>query len=441
MRGPRSEVVTIPHNFEPREYQLPLFRAMDSGILRACVIWHRRAGKDKSLLNLVAKKMFERVGSYYYFFPTYNQGRKILWEGMDRDGFRFLDHIPESLRKSVNNQEMRLELTNGSILRVIGTDNIDSIVGTNPIGAVFSEYALQDPLAWDFIRPIMAENGGWAVFNFTPRGKNHGYTLWTMAEASPHWFTQRLTVDDTGAIRAEVLATERTEMFAKDGNDAHYMQEYYVSFEAPVQGSYYGTQMLRAEEDGRITSVPYDPRVPVDTFWDLGIGDSTAIWFTQNVGREIRVIDYYETSGEGLPHYAAKLREKGYLYGRHTAPHDIMVRELTDGKSRLETARLLGINFDIAPKVSIEDGVEAARNILSRCWFDKVKCERGISALTSYQKEYDDSNQVYKNKPLHNWASHGADAFRYFALGHKDAKQYQPPRKRRFDRVTGRPMD
>lgn len=439
---PTATTITLPYNYTPRDYQLPLFQAMDSGTTRACVIWHRRAGKDKSLLNLVAKKMFERVGSYYYFFPTYNQGRKILWEGMDRDGFKFLDHLPESLRKSTNNQEMRIELKNGSILRVIGTDNIDSIVGTNPIGAVFSEYALQDPQAWDFIRPIMAENGGWAVFNFTPRGKNHGFALWQMAEASDAWFTQRLTVDDTGAINKAVLDTERAEMYAKDGNDAHYMQEYYVSFEAPVQGSYYGTQMLRAEQEGRITGVPYDTRIPVDTFWDLGVGDSTAIWFTQNVGKEIRVIDYYETSGEGLPHYVAKLKEKNYVYGRHTAPHDIMVREWTgDGKARIEVAKLLGIRFDIAPKVSLEDGIEAARNIIGRCWFDKGRCERGISALTSYQKEFDDANDTYKNKPLHNWASHGADAFRYFALGHRDAPQYQPPRQRRFDPITGRPMD
>ncbi len=413
--------ITIPHKFQPRDYQIPLFRAMDSGFKRAVCIWHRRAGKDKSLFNLAVKKAIERVGAYYYFFPTYQQGRKILWEGMDRDGLKFLDHVPKQAIKSINNQEMKLELINGSIIRVIGTDNIDSIVGTNPVGCIFSEYSLQDPTAWDFIRPILAENGGWAVFNYTPRGHNHGKQLFDMAQRMPEtWFSQKLTVDDTHAIKPEVLDQERVEMIERTGNEAHFLQEYYCSFDAPVEGAYYGSQMLAAERSGRITNVPYDPALPVHTFWDLGVNDSTAIWFLQLVGKEVRCIDYLENNGEGLAFYVQELQKKSYVYGDHYGPHDIEIRELSTGKSRIEFARSLGINFKVIPNLSIEDGIEAVRMVLPRIWFDRTKCERGINALNSYCKEWDEKNKVYKTHPLHNWASHAADAMRGLAVGLRD---------------------
>lgn len=360
--------------------------------------------------------MYERVGAYYYFFPTYNQGKKILWDGMDRNGFKFTDHIPQVLRKRTDNTNMLIETLNGSIFQVIGTDKIDSIVGTNPVGCVFSEYSLQNPAAWDFIRPILAENGGWAIFNYTPRGKNHGYYLYAMAKTNPKWFVSHLTVDDTNAISKEILEQERSEIVAKDGNDALFMQEYYCSFDVPIQGAYYGSQLVEAEKTRRVTHVPYDPVLKVHTAWDLGVGDSTSIWFYQAIGQEIRFIDYYETNGEGLPHYAKVLQDKGYVYGDHFAPHDIEVRELGTGKSRSETAKSLGINFRTVPNLPIDDGINAVRNLLPRCWFDEDKCEKGLSALRSYHKEFDEKNGMYKNRPHHDWASHGADAFRYFAV-------------------------
>jgi phage terminase large subunit len=431
----------IPYKFEPREYQLPLFQAIDSGYKRACVIWHRRAGKDKTLFNLLVKKAVEKVGVYYYFYPTYNQGRKALWENIDKNGMRFLDHVPPQLVKSSDKQQMMIELTNGSVIRVIGTDNIDTIVGTNPIGCVFSEYSLQNPSAWDFIRPILAENGGWAVFNFTPRGKNHGWQLYQLATKSEYWFSQKLSVDDTGALAPEVLANERDEMLLRTGNDALFQQEYYVSFEAPVEGAYFAAQMLQAESEDRIAGVPYDISTEVHTAWDLGVGDSTAIWFYQKVGREIHIIDYYETSGEGLPHYIQVLKQKRYIYGKHYAPHDIEVRELSSGKTRREVARGLGIQFEIAPKVSIEDGIEAARTLLPRCYFDQARCDLGLNALRSYHKEWDDKLGTWKQKPVHDWASHGSDAFRYLALSFREPRQFQPPRRRHYDPITGRPLD
>lgn len=367
----------------------------------------------------MAKKMYERIGAYYYFFPTYKQGKKIIWNGMDREGFKFTDHIPEKLRKRTDNSEMLIEMKNGSIFQVIGTDNIDSVVGTNPIGCVFSEYALQDPAAWDYIRPILAENGGWAAFNYTPRGKNHGYNLFKNAQASDRWYAEKLTVDDTNAISRDALDQERAEILANEGGEALYLQEYYCSFDAPVPGAYYGNFLVDAENQGRITRVPYDPATEVHTYWDLGIDDNMSIWFAQHVGFEIRFIDYYENSGEGLSHYVKYIKEKPYIYGEHYAPHDIEVRELTTGKTRRDTARTLGINFRVAPRLPVADGIQAVRNLLPRCYFDEVNTEKGLSALRSYHKEFDSKNGTYKNHPVHDWASHGADSFRTFAVVYK----------------------
>jgi len=408
--------ITIPHNYKPREYQIPLLKAIDSGYKRLLCVWHRRAGKDKTLINIVAKKMLEKVGTYYYFFPTYKQGRKILWNGIDKDGFKFLNHIPEELRLSTNNQEMFIELKNGSVFQVIGTDNVDSIVGTNPIGCVFSEYSLQDPIAWGYIRPILAENGGWAIFNYTSRGNNHGKTLKEYAEKNPDWFVSILKATDTDVFTPEILEEERKQYILEDGDDLRFQQEYMCSFSGATQGSYYGSIMQTLEDTGKITKVDYDPSITVDTVWDLGVGDATAIWFLQVVGKEIRLIDYFEANGEGLSYYANILKGKGYAYRKHYAPHDIAVRELGSGQSRIETARQYGINFEITPNIPREDGINAVRKILPNCWFDKIKTERGVDCLINYKKEYNDSLKIYKTTPLHDWSSNGADAFRYLAV-------------------------
>ena len=351
-------------------------------------------------------------------FPTYAQAKKVLWDGRDREGFPFMGHIPHQIVKTSNETELRKELVNGSAIQLIGTDNIDSVLGTNPIGCVFSEYAMQDPKAWDYMRPILRENGGWAIFDYTPRGKNHGYSLFRMAQSNPEWFAERLTVDDTKALTPADIDKERREGMSEE----LIQQEYYCSFEGVQFGAYYGKQLQQAESDGRIGKVSYETELGVETWWDLGIGDSTTIWFTQSVGREVRVIDYYEASGEGLPHYAKVLQSKPYIYSKHNAPHDIEVRELGSGRSRKEIAQSLGIVFQVVPNVSVEDGIEAARAILSRCWFDREKCERGLNALASYHKSWDDKLKTWKSFPQHDWASHGADAFRYLAVGHKTAK-------------------
>jgi hypothetical protein len=329
---------------------------------------------------------------------------------MDRNGIRFLDRIPEELRTKTREDEMRIELANGSSIQIVGTDNLN-VVGPNPIGCVFSEYSLQNPRAWDLIRPILAENDGWAVFNYTPRGRNHGFDLYQMALDNPKWFTQLLTVEDTGAIPMAAIDEERRAGMSEE----LIQQEFYCSFDYGLEGAYYLNQINRARSEGRITNIPIED-LPVYTAWDLGIGDSTAIWFFQLVRQEVRIIDYHEDSGEGLAHYAKVLQDRGYLYGDHYAPHDVEHRELGSGTSLRQRGRELGIKFKVVPKHTIEDGIEAARSIFPRCWFDKDRAKAGLNALMNYRKEWDDKHQVFRTRPLHDWASHGADSFRYLAV-------------------------
>jgi phage terminase large subunit len=425
--------ITLPYQYEPRPYQLPVLQALDSGYNRIIQRWHRRCGKDKTDINIIGKKHVERVGGYYYFFPTYKQGKKILWEGIDKDGFRFIHHFPKQLIESIDNTEMKIRFVNGSLFQIIGIENIDSVVGTNPVGCVFSEYSLQNPKGWDFIRPILAENGGWAIFNWTPRGKNHAYDLEEMAKADPeHWFIHVLTVDDTKIISPEVLEQERREIIAKHGDDALFRQEYYCSYTAAIMGAYYAKQYEEAERAGRFTNVPYDSALPVHTVWDLGIDDAMAVGFYQAVGLERRKIDYLEVTGQGLPQVIKAIKEKPYIYGKHFAPHDIKVRELGTGKSRLEVAESLGIKFELVPNISVQDGIEAGRRFFLKLWVDKTNCKDWLRAIPQYTKEYDEDKHIFKDKPRHDWTSHGADEHRYAALvedqmTNEEPKDYNQP--------------
>jgi len=428
--------VTLPFKFTPRDYQIPPMAALDAGIKRIIAVWHRRAGKEKTFINVVAKKMQERVGLYFYIFPTYAQAKKSIWDGKDREGFPFTGHFPDILVEKRNSTELKITYKNGSIFQLVGSDNIDSLMSTNPIGCVFAEYSLQDPAAWEFIRPILLENGGWSIFDFTPRGKNHGFTLYNMALNNPDWFVSRLTVADTKRpdglpiITEEMIESERREGVSEEMIN----QEYYVSFEGVQEGSYYGKQLALAREEGRVSRIPYDPAIGVETWWDIGVGDSTAIWFTQTIRREIRVIDYLEASGEALSYYAKELQTKPYVYSAHHGPHDLAVKEWASGgadgrpRSRIEVAKSLGIDFQLVPNLSIDDGINAARAIMSQCWFDETKCARGLLALSSYHKDYDTKLKMFRSYPAHDWSSHGSDSFRYFAVGHKTTVS-KPPKQ------------
>ncbi|TXH47471.1 MAG: hypothetical protein E6Q97_27170 [Desulfurellales bacterium] len=385
----------------------------------------------------MAKKMLERVGTYYYVFPTYSQAKKVIWNGIDKEGNRFLDHFPaELIDGQPNEAEMRIKFKNGSIFQLVGSDNVDSIVGTNPVGVVFSEYSLQDPTAWGFVRPILAENGGWAIFVFTPRGENHGYQIYELAKSNPKdWFCRIDRASETRVISEDILAQERSEIVRLYGNEALYLQEYECDFTVPIAGAYYAELIARAYRDGRVGHVPHEEALTVDTWWDLGINDRMSIWFSQSVGQEIRIIDYMEGSGQGLAHYIQKMKAKPYVYGRHTAPHDIEVRELTNGKSRRDTAMGLGVDFNVAPRLPIHDGIDAVRTLFGRFWFDSEKCREGLNALKNYRKQYDEKRKTYSNQPYHDWSSNGADAFRTLAtaldMGHKSGQSRQPDKYER----------
>lgn len=324
---------------------------------------------------------------------------------------------------------MKIELLNGSIWQCVGSDNYNSLVGANPVGVVFSEYSIADPASWDFIRPILAENEGWALFIYTPRGRNHGLSLFETAQKADGWFAQKLGVSETKAIPISAVDAERAAGMDEDT----VLQEFYCSFDAAVKGAYYASLLNQAENDKRIGFVPHDASKPVYTAWDLGVGDATAIWFYQVQGGEVDVIDYYEASGVGLDHYVRVLKAKPYTYtNENIFPHDIGVHELSSGKSRLDLLSSLGIRGRVLPKSSIEGGIAAVRMLLPRCRFDKEKCAKGLEALRQYQKEWDSVRRDFMPRPKHDWTSHAADAFRYLALGIKEERNKIVYENRRF---------
>jgi len=425
-----SPIPTIPFNFKPRNYQGPVMRALARGTKRAVLVWHRRSGKDKTLLNYMAASMFDRVGNYGYYFPTSVQGRKILWDGLDRDGFAYMHHFPDEMVENKRKDSMMVWLKNKSTFQIIGTDNIDSVMGTNPIGAVFSEYSLQNPVAWDYIRPILRENGGWAAFIYTPRGMNHGWDLYDKNRDNPEWYCEVLTVNDTKRPDGTpVITEEMIEADRREGmSDELIQQEYFCSFEAAMPGAYYATEMRQARDEGRVCGVQFDPAVHVDTYWDLGMDGSTSIWFGQTCGNQIHLIDYYESNLAGLGAYFRILTEKAtenqWVYGRHVAPHDIRVKELTGTmdpdtppKSRWEIAHEMGVTFEVAKRPEHkQDGIEAVRAIFPRLWIDKDRCRHGINCLTSFRRDYNPDKKVYGLVPVSDWSMHGADALQTLAL-------------------------
>jgi len=408
------EVKIALNKFKPRDYQRPIFEAFfDDRYRRMVIVMCRRAGKDLCTWNIVIREAITRPGVYYVVYPTYSQGKKILWASVTIDGRRFLDFIPKQLVETTNSQEMKIILTNGSIIQIIGSDNPDRIVGTNPQGVVFSEYALQNPRIYALMSPILAANKGWAIFQSTPRGRNHFWDLYQLALNSPDWWTCKLGLNETRHIDPKEIEREISEgLMSPD----LVQQEYYVSFNAGVEGSYYCKYIDRMRLNNQIGVVPWESGFKVHTAWDIGVRDSTSIIFFQTIGQVVRIIDYYEKNKEGLEHYANFVLSKPYTYGRHFAPHDIQVKEFGSGVTRIEKAKQLGINFTVAVKVSIMDGIESVRSALSKIWIDDQRCATLIRALENYRQEYDTKRQVYKDIPLHDKYSHAADAIRYMCI-------------------------
>ena len=399
--GETNKTIAIPYS--PR----PLQREVHNSLKRFNVlVCHRRFGKSVLSINQLIKTAVSKPMSRCAFVaPTYRQGKSIAWE--------YLKQYTQPLMYlggNKNETELKIELFNGSAIQIFGADHPDSLRGMGFHGVVLDEYALMAPRVWtEIIRPAISDHLGWVMFIGTPMGHNQFWEVYDFAlRGHKDWFGQLYRASETNVIPHEELKQAQEIM-----SDEQYQQEFECSFTAAVSGAYYGKLISKAEKENRIGNVPVDEHVGVETWWDLGIGDSTAIWFAQRIGEEIHLIDYYENSGESLAHYADVLEEKGYAYERHIAPHDIMARELGTGKSRFEVSQDLGIDFEVAPKLEVDHGIESVRNALPHCWFDREKCKLGLDALRQYRKQWDEKNQVFKNKPLHDWCSHAADSFRY----------------------------
>lgn len=439
-----ARTIRLPNSWEPRSYQRPLWSYLERGGKRAIGIWHRRAGKDDVFLHRTACAAFERVGVYWHMLPEAAQARKAIWEAVNpRTGLRRIDEaFPAALRATTRENDMMIRFVNGSVWYVVGSDNYNSLVGSPPVGLVFSEFALADPNAWAYLSPILAENGGWAAFITTPRGRNHAYRMLRAAQGDKAWFAQVLTAAETGVFAAPALAEARRELRDLYGShevgDAAYEQEYECSFDAATVGAYYGRLISEAERQGRIAKVEPEPGIPVSTVWDLGVGDPTAIWWFQVVGPQVRVLDYYASSGLGIDHYAGVVKDRGYLRGDDFVPHDAKVREFGTGRTRIETMLACGLRPRLVPGHKLIDGINAARRTIPLCVFDAEKTEAGVDALRMYRASYDEEKRVLADRPVHDWTSHPADAFRYLAMSWREASKEVEPVDR-LQRLLARP--
>ena len=388
---------------------------LNKGYKRVMAILPRRAGKDITAFNICIRMLLRKIQTIFYVFPTYSGGRKILWDAITIDGTRVLDFIPEELIESRNEQQMRIRLKNGSVFQIIGSDSYDtSLVGTNPGGIVFSEFALADPRAYQYSRPILAANDGWALFISTPRGKNHLWDLWNIGRHNPEtWFVYKMTVEETGHISMASIEEDRK---SGEMSEDLIQQEYFCSFEMGVEGSYYAKYIDNLRLKSQIGVVVWEPAFKVHTAWDIGVRDSTSIIFFQCVGQSIRIIDSYEKNKEGLEHYIKLLESKPYSYGKHIAPHDIGVQEFGSGMTRIEKARTLGVSFTLSNDVSVADGIEAVRSTLPKVFIDEKRCAPLIKALENYRQEFDAKKKIYNARPLHDQFSHFADSMRYLCV-------------------------
>ena len=394
-----------------RPYQLAAWEALEAGVNRAALVWPRRGGKDTVSLHWAAYDAHRKIGNYWHLFPEQKQARKAIWNGINKQGQRIIDSVfPRDVIESTKDDEMLIKLKCGSTWQLGGADRYDALVGANPRGVVFSEFAICNPASYAFVRPILAENGGWALFPFTPRGRNHGYELFNKLSKDDNSFAQLLTCDDTGHMPAAALEIEKEE-----NTEEFYLQEYYCSWDFGIEGSIYARQMNKAMTEGRVCSVPYDQGLPVWTGWDVGLHDSTTIWFMQeDRGGQPRLIDYYERNGEQLKHYVDLLKSKPYTYGMHFLPHDAGHTRLGMPESIEQQINGLGITNTqvLQQERNIWPAIDMCRNFLGKAVLDDENTSQGRAALSTYRKEFDEVHKVFKMRPLHDWASHGSDALR-----------------------------
>ena len=400
--GKQQQRITI--QYSPREWSRRLHNSTKRWRI---LVLHRRAGKTIASINQLIKDALITPNSRFaYIAPTYKQAKNVAWD--------YLKHYSEPIPKTKPNEsELRIDYPNGSRITLYGADNPDSLRGIALWGVVFDEYSQQPGNIFsEIIRPALADHSGYAIWIGTPKGKNEFHRLYKIGMKEEDWLAMLLTVDDTKLIPQEELNDAKKLM-----TDDEYNQEWYCSFEAAIKGAYYSKEIAQARVDKRIGIIPYDPIVPVHTFWDLGISDYTSIGFFQVIGKEKRMIDYYQNNGHGLDHYVKVLKEKPYIYGSHNFPHDVEVRELGSGKSRKETLQSLGIDVEVVKNIPVMDGINAGRITFQSLWIDEDKCSLFLDAIAQYTQVWDDKNGMFKDKPLHDWTSHASDMYRYFAVG------------------------
>lgn len=369
---------------------------------------HRRFGKTVREINELVKRAVtcpREDGRYAYIAPYYAQAKAIAWDYLKRYARPLMPSKPME-------SELSVELVNGARVRLFGADNPDALRGLYLDGVVLDEYGDMRPSVWgEIIRPLLADRQGWASFIGTPKGKNHFYSVAQMAKASDDWYYQELKASQTGIIDGTELEDARRTMTAEQ-----YVQEFECAFDVPALGAIYGNELAEARSSGRVCAVPYDRAALVHTAWDLGVGDDTCIWFWQQVGREIHLIDYYANRGQPITHYLSVVNARSYDYGKHFVPHDAEARERWTANTMTQVAEEQGFRMEVLPREDVEQGINAARMMFSRCWFDETKCSDGLDALMNYRREYAEKLGQFKPTPLHDWASHGADAFRYLAM-------------------------
>ena len=400
---------TIQIEYTPRPLQIELHQMLDANRFNVLVC-HRRFGKTVCAINHLLKRAIEEQKPnprLAYLAPTYRQAKNVAWDYLKQ----FSEKIPGT---KYHETELRCDLPNGARISLLGAENPNSLRGIYLDMAVMDEVAdMPESIFPEVIRPALSDRKGSCVFIGTPQGHNYFHDLWEAAASTEGWARKMYRASETKIVDDDELAAARATM-----TEDQYNQEFECSWVANVPGSVYGKELQDADDAGRITSVPYIRDHRVDTYWDLGMHDYTAIWFVQNVGRgDIHVIDFYQNQGEGLPHYARVLDEKNYLYGNHYGPHDLEVRELGTGKSRREAAWNLGINFRTVPRLPVEDGIHAARLLIPRCHFDRDACREGLEALRHYHRAYNERTRQFRDQPVHDWSSHAADAWRTAAIG------------------------
>ena len=403
-----ASTVVIPYS--PR----PLQQVIHDQLKRwSVVVCHRRFGKTVFAINHLLRDCLtssKERPRYAYLAPTYKQAKTIAWD--------YLQHYSRPIPGiTINQSELRIDYPNGGRIQLFGCDTPDALRGIYLDGCILDEYAqMPSSLFGEVLRPALSDRQGWALFIGTPKGKNAFHSLYEHADNDDKWFAVVHKASETGIVENEELEDAKGIM-----TDEEYEQEYECSWSAAIRGAVYGKEMAAAIRDDRIGFIPVEPSIPVHTFWDLGIADSMTIWFVQAVGKEIRFINYYEHTGEGMAHYIGYLdqfkRDHGITYGDHFAPHDIEVRELSTGKSRRDTALKMGIGFRVVAQHKVADGIEATRRLFNRFWFDQKRCKHGIECISQYRYDYDEKRGVFRDAPLHDWASHCADALRQLSMG------------------------